>query len=66
MILLSLLLEVIGRTLLVNFTNLIFVMVYGTVTNFYTYRKALHDFKFFMLDTKHWLLAILDSIRPWN
>jgi hypothetical protein len=32
----------------------------------YMYRKALHDFKFSKPNTTHWLLAILDSTRPWS
>ncbi len=66
MILLPLLSKIIKQTLLVTSINLRFVMVCCIMTDCYTYRKAMHDFNFSELDMTHWLLAILDSIRPWN
>jgi hypothetical protein len=66
MILLPLLSKVIEKTILVTLTNLSFMMECYIMTDYYTYWKALHDFKFSKLDTTHWLLAILDSTKPWS
>jgi len=63
MIFLSLLSEVIERTLVVTLTNSNNMMVCYIMIDYYMYYKGLRNFKFFKPDMTHWLLAILDSTR---